>query len=447
MTRERRVPTSMLPAERAVQSFAEVAIGYTREQAEAEAARAGDADLGPAQAACPFGVDAAALVRATAAGDFDAALGSVLAAHPWPGVLGRWCHKYCEAAHTLGDGVESLNLSAIERAAADQGDRTRFPFRPGPSTGRRVAIVGAGSAASAAAYRLRQYGHAVALWERLPVTGGMMYVGYPEFRLPHAVLARENDLAAWGVELHLGINIDAALLERLLADYDAVLLGTGKFREVPLGIPGEELAGVWSALDFLIEHRLGRQPALGRQVIVVGAGYTAQDASRTCRRLGAAVEILYRRSEEEMPVRPVARARYLARQAAEGAPFVFGVDVVRILGEAGRVVGVECVRTTPGPPGPDGRPTPLRLAGSESVRACDTVIAATGEVVDLSYLPADVRLADAQHVWVAPDTSMTNRRGLFAAGEMTGLVGTVKAFASGFQAAAGVDRYLRGAQS
>jgi NADPH-dependent glutamate synthase beta subunit-like oxidoreductase len=141
----------------------------------------------------------------------------------------------------------------------------------------------------------------------------------------------------------------------------------------------------------------------------------------------------------------VLRDKFVERQAAEGAPYVFQTTPVRILGEDGKVVGVECVRTEPGPPDASGRPSAVAVEGSSFVIACDMVIEATGEVVDLSYLPPGVRLRDAQHIWVDPATSMTSVPKLFAAGEMTGLNGTEKAFGSGFAAAAGIDRYLRGA--
>jgi NADPH-dependent glutamate synthase beta subunit-like oxidoreductase len=286
-------------------------------------------------------------------------------------------------------------------------------------------------------------GHAVTIYEQLPVSGGMMFVGYPDFRLPREVLWRDNAPEAWGVEMRYNVRVDTALVERLVDEYDAVLLGTGKFKEVRMDIPGEDLEGVWSALDFLTRFKLGNNPPVGPRVVVVGAGYTAQDSSRTCVRLGHQVQVLYRRSQDEMPVLPHLRGKFVARQAAEGAPYVFQTTPVRILGEGGRVVGVECVRTEPGPRDASGRPTAVPVAGSNFVIECDTVIEATGEEVDLSFLPPGVRLKDARHVWVDPATWMTSLPKLFAAGEMTGLSGTERAFASGFAAADSVDRFLR----
>ena len=432
-----------LPTQVAVTTFDEVPLGYSRDEAIREARRAGDYDFAAAREVCPFGIDITGFVRAIAAGDFDAALGTILAAHPWPGILGRHCHAPCTRAHDLGPGIEPLNIGGLERAAADHGTRARFPFRPGPPTGKRVAVIGAGSAASAAAYRLRQLGHGVTMYEQLPVSGGMMFTGYPNFRLPLAVLWAENTPEAWGVEMRYNVRVETALVERLVGEYDAVVLGTGKFKEVRMDIPGEDLDGVWSALDFLTEFKLGHNPPAGPRVVVTGAGYTAQDSSRTCLRLGHQVQILYRRTQDDMPVLPFLRDKFVARQAAEGAPYVFQTTPIRILGERGRVVGVECVRTEPGPPDETGRPSVVPVEGSNFVIECDTVIEATGEEVDLSFLPPGVRLKDVRHVWVDPATWMTSLPKLFAAGEMTGLSGTERAFASGFAAADSVDRFLR----
>src|SRR5262249_53443537 len=255
-----RVPMPMLPTDVAVTTFNEVALGYSREQAMQEAARSLGADLSAAHAACPLGVDIPRFALQTADGALAGARGAGADAHPWPAILGRWCQAYCDYAHNLGPDAEPLAIAALERAAADHGDRNRYPFRPGPPTGKRVAIIGAGSASSAVAYRLRQYGHHVAAYEQLPVTGGMMFTGYPSFRLPLAILRAETTLEAWGVEVHCGVRVDTAVLERLVAEYDAVVLGTGKFQEVRMNVPGEDLEGVWDALHFLTEFKLGHNP-------------------------------------------------------------------------------------------------------------------------------------------------------------------------------------------
>jgi glutamate synthase (NADPH/NADH) small chain len=437
-----RVPMRELAPEQAIKTFAEVGLGYSPDEAMQEARRAAGTDLSAAQQACPFRVDVAALVRHAAAGEFERALGVVIAAHPWPGVLGRWCHRSCEGAAALGDR-EPLNISALERAAADHGAPGRPPFRPGLPTGRRVAILGAGSAGSAAAYRLRQHGHAVAVFDQLPIGGGMKTIGFPDFRLPLSIVQRENALSEWGVETHFGVDLNRNVVQELLEEYDAVIAATGKFKGARLGIPGEALSGVYDAIDFLTSVKLGRPLELGARVVVLGAGYSAQDTSRTVRRMGREVTIYYRRSEQEMPVRPERRARYLAQQQAEGAPYVFQMAPVQIVGRNGRVVGVELIRTEPGAPDESGRPTPIRVAHSQVIVECDNVIAAIGEVCDLSFLPADIQTTEDGHVRIDPATFRTNIDRLYAVGEMTGLKGTAAALRAGLDCGDFLDRAMK----
>ncbi|HVA24451.1 MAG TPA: FAD-dependent oxidoreductase, partial [Chloroflexota bacterium] len=408
-----------LSTEQAVRTFDEVLLGYTREQAIEEARRVQGLDLRSAQAACPFGIDIPGFVSGIAAGDFDGALETIRAVNPWPGIMGRHCQRMCEGGRHSGDGTHTPFISALERAAADHGDRTSLPFRAGLPSGKRVAVVGAGSAGCAVVHRLRELGHAVALYDQLPVAGGMMFSGYPNFRLPLALLRTEIDPEGWGAEAHYDTLLTQPLLRQLVSDYDAVVLTTGKFKELRMGIPGEDLDGVWDALHFLTQFKLGNNPRVGRRVVVCGAGYTAQDSSRTCVRLGREVRILYRRGKEDMPVAPQLADMFVARQAAEGAPYVFNTTPVRILGENGKVVGLECMRTQPGPLDDSGRPTAAPVEGSNFTLVCDTVIEATGETVDLSYLPAEV-LVTGGHVRVDLDTWMTSLPKLFAAGEMTG---------------------------
>lgn len=437
---DRRVPMRHLTPAQAIKTFAEVPLGYSREEAIVEARRAGDADLSAATAACPFGVDAAGLAQRIAAGDFAGAQALVHRAHAWPGVLGRWCHKFCEDAHTLPDGTP-LSIGHLERAAADHGGPLP-PFVPGAPTGKRVAIIGAGSAAAAAAWRLRAFGHAVTLYEALPVAGGMTAVGYPEFRLPAAVAAREHDLARWGCACHFGVTVDRALVHRLLAEHDAVIAGTGKFAPLPLDIPGEALEGVWDALDFLVRVKLGRPAPIGKKVVVLGAGYSAQDSSRAARRFGAEVVIYYRRRPEDMPVNQQRLAFYRKRQEDEGAPYVFEVMPRRILAENGRVAGVTLCRTMPGPPDASGRREAVPVPGSDFTVACDTVIAAIGQRPDLSYLPEAICVTADGHVAVDKAFATSIPR-LYAVGEMMGSRGTTGAYRSGLDCAAALDRRLR----
>ena len=434
------MPVAALEPDEAIASFAEVALGYSAEEAMREASRAVETDFVAAQKACPFGVDVAALVHNVAAGQFDTALTAVMKAHPWPGVLGRWCHQPCAAAQPAGDS-EPLNIGALERAAADLGDAGRPVFGARTSTGRRVAILGAGSAGSATAYRLREHGHAVTVFDQLPLGGGMKTIGFPEFRLPQRIVQRDNNLGDWGVEMRFGVQLNGELVRDLLAEYDAVVAATGKFKGVRLGVPGEELAGVYDALDFLTRVKLDLPLELGQTVAVVGAGYSAQDAARTLRRMGKDVLIYYRRSEEEMPVRPERRIKYLAEQRAEGLDYVWQVAPVQIIGENGRVRGVEFVRTELGAPDATGRAAFVPVAGTKVEIACDSVIAAIGEYCDFSFLPDAIQTANG-HVVIDPATFNTTIEGLYAVGEMTGLSGTTAALRAGLRCGDVLDRIL-----
>src|SRR5262249_9431915 len=150
------------------------------------------------------------------------------------------------------------------------------------------------------------------MFDRLPVGGGMMTIGYPDFRLPQAVVQRDNCLARWGVQTHFGVHLTRELVRQLLAGYDAVVAATGKFEEEALEIPGRELAGAYDALDYLERFKIGNPIALGDKVVIIGAGYAAMDVSRTARRLGHQVTIYYRRSKAEMPVEQSRVDMYIA---------------------------------------------------------------------------------------------------------------------------------------
>ncbi|MFI5270211.1 MAG: NAD(P)-binding protein, partial [Chloroflexota bacterium] len=246
-----RVPMSQLSTAEAVLTFDEVVLGYTREEAIQEAQRILEFDLAAAREACPFAIDIPGFVASIAAGNFDEALGTIRSVNPWPGILGRHCQRMCEGGRHEGDGKDTPFISALERAAADHGNRSLYPFRAGAPSGKRVAVVGAGSAGCAAVYRLRELGHTAALYDQLPVPGGMMFTGFPNFRLPVSLLRMEIDPEGWGAEPHYDTPLTASLLRRLLEAYDAVVLTTGKFKELRMNIPGEDLDGVWDALHFL----------------------------------------------------------------------------------------------------------------------------------------------------------------------------------------------------
>jgi NADPH-dependent glutamate synthase beta subunit-like oxidoreductase len=203
------------------------------------------------------------------------------------------------------------------------------------------------------------------------------------------------------------------------------------------------LSGVWDALDLLTRLKNGGTVKLGTKVAVFGAGYSAQDAARAARRLGAAATIYYRRMRDEMPVSRAALARYMAQMEAENVPYVFQVAPLRILGDQGRVTGVECIQTQSGDPDASGRAAFRSVPGSEFTIDCDTIIAATGETAALSFLPGGIRLTEQNLVWIDPQTFATSVPKLYAAGSLTGTASTVAAFKAGFDCAAALCATFR----
>jgi NADH-quinone oxidoreductase subunit F len=436
-----RVPVPWLPPNVAAATFDEANPGYTRELARAEASRGLGLDLASASAACPFNVDTAALVQAAARGDFDAARATIRRAHPWPGIMGRACHAFCEREQRVPEGVQTIAIRELERAAGTFGRAPALRI-DAPASGRTVAVIGAGSAGAAVAFGLRTLGHAVVLFDQLPAAGGMMAIGYPQFRLPIEVVRTEAPFEEWGATMRYGVRVGREEFDRIAAHHDAVVVSTGKFEALPLDVPGADLSGVYDAIDFLRRFRIGDGPDVGRRAIVIGGGNTALDVSRTLKRLGVDVRIAYRRGQDELNVRPPARAGFVRLCAGEGIPIDFWTAVIRVVGDDGRAVGAVRATTRPGALDETGRPTAELVPGSEQTVACDLIVAAIGERVDVSYLPPGVRLQGG--LLEVDDAHMTSAPGVFAAGEVVaGLRGTEMAFADGLATARAVDRYLR----
>lgn len=445
-----------LTPEEAVRTFDEVQLGYSREEAIAEARRALGFDLTLSTARCPFEVDVPGFVARIADGDFDGAVAIIRESHAWPEVFGRCCHRFCEfpfrpeqrfVPDEAGRGVELTPfISALEWAAGTYGDRGQLPFRAGPPTGRRIAVIGAGSGGVACAWAARRDGHEVDVFEREPVPGGLLFTGYPTFRMSKPAVERENDPAEWGARLHPNHEVGPEEMARIVREYDAVFIGVGRAPITSLDIPSEDLSGVHGALDVLRETWYGRPPRLGPRVMVVGAGFSAMDVSRTARRLGATtVEIVYRRSVDEM-LRPGWGQIWVELLGKEGIGFRFQHDPVRIVGDGGRVTAVELVATEPGPPDETGRPIYSRVPGSESVVPTDTVICALGETIDVLPLvgPLGVRLNDRGLIDVDPVTRQTANPRVWAGGDVLGTNGNEAAAMAGIWAAHAMTAWFEG---
>ncbi|TEU11492.1 MAG: FAD-dependent oxidoreductase [Anaerolineales bacterium] len=406
--------------------------------------------VAPCKNACPAHIDVQGYVALIAQSKYKEALALIYKTVPFPGTLGRVCPHPCETACNR-DGVdEPVAICILKRFVADEVlfEEVILPKDQEESEGgadKKVAVVGAGSAGLTAAYFLALGGYKVTVFEALPVAGGMMVLGIPAYRLPREVLQEEiRHVESLGVEIRLDtpLGLGGVSLEELRRDYDAVFLGIGAHKGYRLNIPGEELAGVLSGVEFLRDLNLGKGVRVGRKVAVIGGGNVAIDAARSSVRLGAeSVTILYRRSRAEMPASPWE----VADAEEEGVRIEFLASPVRILGEGGQVTGVECIRMKLGEPDATGRRRPIPVEGTESVVEADTVICAIGQAPALEPLGEAVQGTRRGLIEVNPVTMETNIPGVFAGGDaVSGPATVIEAIAAGKRAAEAIDLYLQG---
>ena len=397
--------------------------------------------IAPCQNACPAGQHAQGYISYIREGHFEEALRIIREDNPFPSVCGRSCHHPCEGNCNRKLIDEPISIMALKRFVTDYVYAYGLP-RPIEWAERtlpqRVAVVGSGPCGLTAAADLCRMGYGVTIFEALPVAGGMMRTGIPEHRLPKGILQRDmDDIMALGVELRL--NSPVRNPDKLLDEgYDAVFLATGVTRHTSLGIEGEDLEGVLSAIAFLRQVNLGRRTYIGTQVAVVGGGITAVDAATTALRLGAEeVSLVYRRSRGEIPAYPWE----LDAAEAEGVKMVMNTVATRIIGQNGRVTAMECARSRQlSRIDETGKRLVVPEPGTGFTMEVDTVIRAIGQFSDQSFLDAEWEgcVGDMQ-------TLMTDHSGIFAGrGVIPGAGFVINAVALGHEAATSIDRYLRG---
>jgi NADH-quinone oxidoreductase subunit F len=412
-----------------------------------------DLFLAPCQNECPLGTNVPGYVSLLGEGRFREALSLILDTNPFPSVCGRVCDHLCEAKCRRAQLDEPVAIRALKRFVAGPETRRLLPPRTGDAPRARasrwqrsrVGIVGAGPAGLSCACFLARLGYAPVVFERLPVAGGMLAVGIPEYRLPKRVLQREiAAIQALGVEIRTNVAIgqDVTLGELRRQGYEALFLAVGAQEDRRLAIPGEELPGVVSAIGFLREMSLNGRPELaGRRVAVVGGGNVAVDAARSALRLGAAkVCILYRRTRAEMPAQP----EEVAAAEAEGVAIHTLLAPARIVGGGEGVRAVECVRMRPGEFDRSGRRRPVPDSAAPFELAADLVIPAIGQLAGTAPLLDGLSLeaGPGGTIRVDPD-GRTGVPFIFAGGDVTtGPSTVVRAIAAGQRAAAAIDRYL-----
>ncbi len=409
-----------------------------------------DLVFAPCENTCPVHCDAVGYTALISAKRYEEALNLIRLTNPLAGICGRICNHPCEKMCKRGEIDESIAISSLKRFAADwerrQGKMTPPTFLERIKED-RVAIIGSGPAGLNAAYHLGRRGYQVTVFEALPVAGGMLAVGIPDFRLPPEILACDiRFICQHNVEIETrkALGKDFGIDDLFRQGFKAIFLALGAHGNPRLNIPGEDAQGVLAGVDFLRRVNLGEEVEVGERVAVIGGGDVAIDAARMAVRLGAReVSIIYRRTKEEMP----ANTEEVEEAEDEKIKILYLLAPTRILTENGRVKGMECIRMELGDYDESGRRRPIPVKGSELLLEVDTIIPEVGYKPELTCLSEDqgFKITKAGTLSADPITLTTHIAGVFAGGDVvTGPSTVVGAMADGYRAAISIDRYLKG---
>ena len=453
-----RVPVREQDPKVRATNFEEVCYGYDAEEAKLEATRCLHCKNPRCVAACPVSVKIPNFIAQVAAGNFAAAASVIAEDSSLPAICGRVCPQetQCEGSCILGVKGEPVAIGKLERFVADWS-RENGGVKPeiAPANGHKIAVIGSGPAGLACASDLAKLGYDVTVFEALHRPGGVLEYGIPEFRLPkdRVVAAEIESVKALGVKIETNViagrtvTIDSLLDEEGFA---AVFVGSGAGLPKFMGIPGENLNGVFSANEFLTRNNLMKAYRddymtpihAGKKVVVVGGGNVAMDAARTALRLGAETTIVYRRTETELP----ARREEVHHAKEEGIEFAMLTNPVEIVGdEKGWVKAVKCIRMELGEPDESGRRSPVAVPGSEFEIETETVIMSLGTSPNPLIAKTTSGLeTNRRGCLVADENGATTREGVFAGGDaVTGAATVILAMGAGRKAAAAIDEYVR----
>lgn len=412
---------------------------YQREK-ERKSAK-GRMSIPPCQEACPIHQDTRGYVALIAQGKLKEALELIRKVNPLPAVCGFICHHLCEEVCLRTEVDQPIPIRLLKRFVAEyERGREGTKRRPRKKRREKILVVGSGPAGLTAANDLSLLGYGVTIVEALPVLGGMLAVGIPEFRLPRDILKMEiNGIRELGVEMETGyrFRFDGENKTFQKLGYQAAFLSTGAHRSISLNIEGKHLKGILSGLEFLKGIHLGRKISIGKRVIVVGGGNVAVDVSRSTRRLGAEqVHMVCIESRKEMPAIP----EEVKEASREGVEIQVLASPARILGRGGKAIGMEFVKLTSS--GFGGKKQSILRKGSNFKVYADTIIVAIGQRVDREELKRFDTHPDGT-IRVNPETGETSMRGVFAGGDVvTGPGWAIEAIAAGKKAAESIHRYL-----
>ena len=442
-----------------IRNFKEVPFGFNIEQAQLEASRCIQCKKPLCYEGCPVNINIPEFIKLVGEGDFIGAARKIKEANSLPAICGRVCPQedQCEKVCIVGKKSDPVCIGNLERFVADyereHGDG-QIPEIP-EKTGYRVAVVGSGPAGLTVAGELVKMGHDVTIFEALHKAGGVLVYGIPEFRLPKAIVESEVDyLRKLGVKIELNSVIGKidTVDELLNNGFDAVFLGTGAGLPFFMGIPGENLNGVYSANEYLTRANLMKAydpeydtPILKRKkVAVLGGGNVAMDAARTALRLGGEdVYIVYRRSRTEMP----ARIDEIHHGEEEGLIFKFLMNPIKVIGdEDGWVKGLECINMKLGETDESGRRRPIPIEGSESILDVECVIVAVGNGPNplVPKTTPGLKTSRRGNIVADEENGKTSKEGVFAGGDIvTGAATVILAMGAGKKAAVAIDEYVR----
>jgi len=421
----------------------------------------------PCRLGCPAGVNVQGYIALIARGRNKEAVDLIRETNPLPAVCGYVCTHPCESVCNRAVIDEPIAIMALKRFATDnieEEEEAGIDAAAGVEVGvgveveeqsEKIAIIGSGPAGLTAGYYLARAGYTVRIFEKLPVSGGMLAAGIPHYRLPRTVLRKDIEyikrICSGRMEIETGKAIDKNAFARLMNEYDAICISVGADKSRKLGIEGEELKGVVHGVDFLRElnfnlDKVGTGDSyvemgmgIGHKVAVIGGGDVAVDAARCALRLGAEVTIIYRRTREEMP----AREEELRDAEDEGVRLLYLASPSRIIGSE-QVEALECIKMKLGEPDESGRRRPIPIEGSEFILDVDTVIVAVGQQSGLEFLEGSGIDVEGGRIRV-DRFGRTSKEGIFACGDaVTGPATVIEAIAGGKKVAEVIDCYLRG---
>jgi len=470
-TKERlAIPRQKMPSQNPEvrsHNFMEVNLGYTPELAQLEAQRCLQCKIPACVKGCPVNIKIDKFIKLIADGDFTGAARKIKEDNVLPAVCGRVCPQedQCEKECVLTKKYSSVAIGNLERFAADferETGQVELPQVASP-TGKKIAVIGSGPAGLSCANDLIQLGHAVTVFEALHELGGVLMYGIPQFRLPKEIVQAEIEgMKKLGVHFITNavagrsITVDELLEEE---DFDAIFIGVGAGLPWFMGIPGENLLGVYSANEFLTRVNLMKSwqfpdndtPVFncrGKNVAVFGGGNTAMDAVRTARRLGAEhAYIVYRRSEAEMP----ARLEEVHHAKEEGIEFLMLINPLEFIGnDAEWLTGAKCLRMELGEPDDSGRRRPMPIKDSEFILPIDMAIISIGNGSNplIKQTTPDIEVSKRDTIIVDVNTMATSKENVYAGGDIvTGGATVILAMGAGRTAAAAIHAKLMGQES